>query len=58
MFNWFNDEANRALVYNTAVAAGAIVIFYGLATQEEVAVWVGFVLALTNGLARANTTRK
>lgn len=58
MIDWLYSEPNRALVYNSAVAVGAICVFYGIATQEEVAVWLGLVLTVTNGLARANVSRK
>lgn len=58
MIEWFYQERNRALIYNTAVAVGAIFVFYGLATEAEVAVWLGLVLTVTNGLARSNVSRK
>lgn len=59
MTEWFGKESNRAWVYNVALAAGAVAVFYGLATQEEVALWIGLVMSLAgNGLARANTSTK
>lgn len=46
----------RAWIYGVLVAAGPLAVFYGLATQEEVALWLGVAAsALGNGLALANT---
>jgi hypothetical protein len=51
----------RAYIYSVGVAAGPLVIFYGLATAQEVALWLGFggtALALPSALALANTPKK
>lgn len=57
-FAWLTP-ARRRRVYISAAAAGPILAFYGLMTQEEFALWLGFagtVLGATgNGLAAANT---
>lgn len=51
--------AHRRYVYSVLVAVGGAVVFYGVATGEEVAVWlnVAAVGLMTGGqaLARANT---
>lgn len=50
----------RAYIYSVGVAAGPLVIFYGLATAQEVALWLGFggtALALPSALALANTPK-
>lgn len=51
----------RAYVYAVAVAAGPLVLFYGLMSAEEIALWLGFggtALALPSALALANTPKK
>jgi hypothetical protein len=55
--SWFARERNRAYLYRVLTAGGTVVLFYGLATQEEVAVWSGLV-ATGFGLPAANTTTK
>jgi len=49
----------RAWIYNVAIAAGPIVVFYGLLSGEEVALWGGLLATILGtpvaGLARANT---
>jgi hypothetical protein len=50
----------RAYIYSVAVAAGPLALFYGLATAEEIALWLGLggtALALPSALALANTPR-
>jgi hypothetical protein len=50
----------RAYIYSVAVAAGPLVLFYGIASAEEVALWLGLggtVLALPSALALANTPK-
>lgn len=57
-FAWLTP-ARRRRVYISLAAAGPILAFYGLMTQEEFALWLGFggtVLGATgNGLAAVNT---
>ena len=51
----------RAYVYGLMVAASPIVIFYGLATIQEVGLWIAFggvALGVTNVVALANTGEK
>ena len=46
----------RAWIYRVLGAASLVVAFYGLATEDEIALWVGVVNAiLGNGLASFNT---
>lgn len=56
LVNWTNDPAKRKWVYDVAASLGAVAIFYGVLTSEEVAVWLGVVTTLTNGLARQNVS--
>ena len=55
-----NKKAVRAWIYGIIVAAGPLVSFYGLASEEEVALWLGLgatVLGVPGGgLALANLT--
>lgn len=47
----------RLYLYTLMVAASPLVIYYGLATLEEVGLWIAFggvALGLSNGLAIAN----
>ena len=51
----------RAYIYSVLVAAGPVVLFYGLLSAEEVAVWLGLggtILSPAGILARANTPTK
>ncbi len=49
----------RAWIYNVAIAAGPIVVFYGLLSAEEIALWGGLLATILGtpvaALARANT---
>lgn len=39
----FKDKKKlRAWIYGIIVAAGPLVVFYGIATADEVALWLGF----------------
>ena len=48
----------RAYIYRVLVAAGAVAVFYGLLTSNEVATWLGFAAIVFNVLPTANTTTK
>jgi len=53
------SPAVRAWIYGTLIAAGPLTVFYGLATAQEVALWLGVAAsALGNGLALANTPKQ
>ncbi len=48
----------RAWLYGILIAAGPLAVFYGLATNQEVALWLGVAAAaLGNGLALGNTPK-
>jgi hypothetical protein len=50
-------ETTRAYIYRILLALSPIVVFYGLATAEEVALWVALIAnALGVALAVANTS--
>jgi uncharacterized membrane protein len=50
-------EKTRAYIYRIVIAASPIVVFYGLATAEETALWVALIAnALGVALAVANTS--
>lgn len=58
---WVPSPKARAYVYTVMVAAGPVVMFYGLMSAEEVAVWLGLggtVLSPAGALALANTPKK
>lgn len=38
---WVPSPAVRLWLYRVIAAAGPLVVFYGLATSEEVALWLG-----------------
>lgn len=53
------SEAKRARIYEVLFAAQPLIIWYGLASSEETALWLGFVSAVLGlGLARVNTSTK
>lgn len=50
----------RRYVYAVALSLGPVVLFYGLATAQEVAMWAGVlgtVLGVPQGLALVNTPK-
>lgn len=47
----------RAALYSLGIAAGAVLSVYGMATDEQVAVWLGAFSSLLNVLAVANVPR-
>lgn len=53
------SDGTRAYLYRILLALAVLALIYGLATEEQIAGWVGLGVALLgNGLATANTTRK
>lgn len=57
---WVPSPKVRAYIYRCLVAAGPVVLLYGLATAEEIAVWLGLgatILAPGSALAAANTPK-
>ena len=59
LLGWFRVERNRAFLYRGLLGTAPLVIVYGVATEEEVAVVLGAAAAwLGVGLATANTTTK
>lgn len=58
---WIPRPEFRLWLYRVLAAAGPLVVFYGLATSEEVALWLGVgatILGTPAGaLAAANTPR-
>jgi hypothetical protein len=59
MNNIIPSPAVRAWIYGVLIAAGPLAVFYGLATEHEVVLWLGVAAAaLGNGLAVANTPTK
>lgn len=53
--NWWTEQS-RGYVYRVLIAAGGVLIFYGVATSEEVAIWLGVATTLLNIMPAANTT--
>lgn len=52
------SPAVRAWVYGLLIAAAPLAVFYGIVTEQEVALWLGVAsAALGNGLALANTPK-
>ena len=52
------SEQIRAYIYRLLMAAGAIAMFYGIMTNEELAVWLGFASVALNVLPATNTSTK
>lgn len=52
-------EKRRAWAYNLLLGSAPVVLYYGLAEEAEVGVWLAFAqVVLGVGLARANVTTK
>lgn len=56
--DWFSVEAHRAYIYRVLLALGAIAVFYGLISQEEVVLIAGAVTTILNIMPIANTSTK
>lgn len=54
VFPWLT-ESRRGLLYRVLTAGGALAVFYGLMTANEVALWVGLAVAVSNGTPAAHT---
>lgn len=53
------NQATRAYVYRVLLALQPLVLFYGIASESEVALWLGVIsAALGLGLATKNTSTK
>lgn len=46
----------RAYVYRVATAASALLVGYGLLSEEKAVLWMGLVNAAVSGLAAKNTS--
>lgn len=58
---WIPSPKVRGYVYRVAAAAGPVVLFYGLMTAHEYALWLGLggtVLSVPQALAAANTPKE
>lgn len=54
VFPWLTRR-RRAWLYRVLVAAGGVLTVYGVATAEEVAVWLGLAVAVSNATPAAHT---
>jgi hypothetical protein len=52
------SEQIRAYIYRILMAAGAVAMFYGILSNEELAVWLGFASVALNVLPATNTSTK
>lgn len=51
------NESTRAYIYRVLLAVQPLVLYYGIASQAEVALWLGVISsALGLGLATFNTS--
>lgn len=48
-------QKRRAYIYRVALAAGAVAVFYGLITADELAIWAGAIATVLMVLPTANT---
>lgn len=46
----------RAYIYRVATAASALLVGYGLLSEEKAVLWMGLVNAAVSGLAAKNTS--
>jgi len=53
------NEATRACIYRVLLAVQPVVLFYGIASEAEIAVWISAITAIFGfGLAAKNTSTK
>jgi hypothetical protein len=52
------SEQIRAYIYRILMAAGAVGMFYGILSNEELVVWLGFAGVVLNVLPATNTSTK
>jgi len=50
------DEKTRGWIYRILIAAGSVAVAYGWLSGDQVAVWLGFVVAILNIMPTANTS--
>lgn len=48
----------RGWIYRVLIAVGAILVTYGVVSADELAVWLGVVVALLNVMPAGNTSIK
>jgi hypothetical protein len=54
----FFTEQVRGYIYRILVAAGALLVAYGVIGSDELAVWLGVAVAVLNVMPSANTSIK
>lgn len=54
---WFKRQRNRAYLYRVLAALGLPAVFYGVASEQEVVIWLA-VAEVGLGVAAANTPTK
>lgn len=52
------SEKVRAYIYRVLLAVSPIIAFYGVLTQEELALWLGVASTVLNILPTLNTSTK
>jgi hypothetical protein len=52
------SEQIRAYIYRILMAGGGIAMFYGILSNEELTVWLGFAAVALNVLPATNTSTK
>lgn len=52
------SEQTRGYIYRILLAIGTLVGFYGIATADEIALWVGLATTILNIMPAANTSIK
>lgn len=57
IMKWMTEK-RRHWLYRIAIATGTILVFYGVATTEEIAVWSGLLVAILGGTADAHVGEK
>jgi hypothetical protein len=57
MKSMFTQEV-RGWIYRVLIAVGAVLVTYGVLSADELAVWLGVVVAMLNVMPSVNTSVK
>ena len=52
------NEQTRAYIYRLLLASGPVIAFYGLMSEQEIALWLGVAIVALNIMPAMNTSTK
>lgn len=58
LVEWLKTRSNRVYLYGVGVATGPVLVYYGVADQQEISLWSGLLLTVLGLTAAANVNEK